>query len=243
MLSLYNLAMVTADAREKADLLEQLMASKTHYRNAWYVKRERGAMYWWDANAIEERDGPEAARPTYARAADMYTQAIRLRPRLKIHLTRRSFDLWYHRTPPLLMVNAGDAHYHAGNAIRGFWYRWRGYKRRTRWLKVAHKAFKRHRWARAALYFEHVAVVRADRERTLARTWEAIALRQMGHTERAEEMWRETLAEDPTALSWRALAVLDASYGLSALDLPGNEPTDVESVNARIAELESAARL
>jgi hypothetical protein len=75
--------------------------------------------------------------------------------------------------------------------------------------------------------------------RTAARTMRAVAIKQMGDDDEAERLRRETLSEDPGALSWRAVLVLDESYGLTESDLPGDEPTNVDEVNALIETLQA----
>lgn len=236
-LSLYNLAMLTMDEAETSALLDELLRSKTHYQDAWYVRRQRGALYWGEAEAERQQDGLDAARPLYSKAARMYSQAIRRRPHFKVVLTRRSFDFFWYRTPPVLFANAAEAHSWAGHRLRWGWYEWRGRRRRDRWFKRAHRALKRQRWATAAELFEHVAMVRPDMQRTASRTWEAIALKQLGETQQAKSLWEETLAEDPGALSWRAFVVADRSYGLGPQDLPGDEPTEPDAVNALLDKL------
>lgn len=236
-LTLYNLAMVTDNEVEARTLLDELLASKTHYRDAWYVYRQRGAHYWQQAQEAEQTQSASAARPLYVEAASFYTRAIRRRPHFKVIVRRWSLDIYSYSTPPMLYANAADGHRHAGHAVRSNWYSWRAERRRSRLLDAAHRAMKRGDWSRAILPLELVAIVRQDMTRTVARTWRAVALHQVGEVEAAERLWQEAFSEDPGALTWRAVFVLDAAYGLSEDDLPGDEPTSVEEVNALIEKL------
>jgi hypothetical protein len=236
-LSLYNLAMVTPNESESSAMLDELLASRTHYREAWYVRRQRGAQYWSEAEAMREARGAEGARATYARAAQMYAQAIRRRPHFKLVISGGSVDFFRYRTPPLLYSNAADAYRHAGQSFRARWYAWRGERRRNRWFRRGHRLLKKRRWSSAAELLGHVAMVRGDTMRAVASTWQAVALKQCGDDRGSEELWRATLADDPSALSWRALLVADESYGLGVGDLPGNEPTRMDDVNALIEKL------
>lgn len=241
-LTIYNLAMLIDDAEESAALMDELLRSKTHYRDAWYLRRQRGALYWAEAVEVHEGRGLEAARQTYAKAASMYSSAIRRRPKFKLVVTRTTRRLYWYRTPPLLYANAADAHRWAGHRARAWWYSRKAERRRAKWLARGHRALKRQRWSKAVYYLDHVAMVRGDSETVLALTWQAIAVRQLGEAALAEELWQKALSMDAVALSWRALVVLDHSYGLMEQDLPGIEPTSVEQVNALIEQRARAAR-
>lgn len=217
-LTLYNLAMETDDHVETASLADQLLTSKTHYRNAWYLHRQRGAMYWQEAKEAERRGDDSVTDSLFRSAAYHYTKAIKRRPHFALRLRWLSLDFYAYRTPPLLYANAADAHREAGQDWRFLWYLNRAEHRRRRLFKKARRALRRERWARAVLLLDQVAMVRPDSLSTGAMTYQAAALAQMGDKAEAEKMWRAALASGPDARGWRA-TLSEPPLGLPVDDL------------------------
>jgi len=231
-ISTYNLAMRLPDADERFHLLDELLSSEGYYSRAWYVKRERAAGYWEDAVEVWRTDGPIAARPTFKEAARLYSAAIRGRPRI----TRRGFHLLRHGpAPPLLYLNAADAHRETKHRIRTAWLTRRGTRLRNWHGERGSEALRRRDWAAVANHFHHVAVVRGDLEGIFALTFQAVAARQLGDIEGADNLWTEALALHPDAIVFRAWA--HTEHGVPVPELPGEEPVEPAAAMKRVERL------
>ena len=242
-MTLYNLANLLAAGtpQQKAEakqLIDDLLRSRSHYRNAWYVKRERGAIAWNELIEAWEAGDQQSVRERGKEAAQWYGRAIRARPRVRF-FWRDGPRVWpYRRFPPapILHANARDGHEQAGHLLRTIWHEWRFHRKRKRLLQQGEKDFRSGHFESACAAFDWATVGRADRPEIGAHVYRAVLLKQLDEAEGAEAEWRETLSKDPYALLVRAAVARDPEGYPLPKGLPGKEPTDPEAVDRLIAQ-------
>lgn len=125
-MTLYNLLMVIfrpeEESEEAVELLDELLASHSYYRYAWYVKRLRGVVAWHRFQRLSAQGDHEGAKAAASEAAKWYSRAIRARPKLKLFTFERGRWIFFRTYPSsaILHANAYDAHAHAGNRLRAW---------------------------------------------------------------------------------------------------------------------------
>ena len=232
-MTIYNLANVLAtggpeDEQEAKQLIEDLLRSGGHYRGAWYVQLSRGAVSWAELLGVQQAGDEEAVRAKAKEAAYWYSRAARSRPRVRL-FWREGARLWLLRQfppAPILHANARDGHDMAGHRLRTLWHEWRFQRLRRSLLKRGDKQLRGARFVDAYASFDWAIVGRADHLETLARTCKAIALRQLGEDEEAEQEWQTARDADPHAILMRATVANDRRGYPLPRGLPGNEPSD-----------------
>lgn len=241
-LTLYNLANLLKgesleEDREAREIIDDLLSSSSHYRDAWYVHQARGGMAYAESQEAWDSGDWERARAKAKEAGRLYSRAIRLRPRFRL-LVREGARVWLlARFPPspILHANARDAHGRAGHHLRDNWHEWRFQRHRARMLKRGDRFLRKGRFEDAYAAFDWAVVGREDYAETQARTRAAIALRQMGDEEEAEKRWRAIRSQDPTAILVRAAIARDSSRWSLPKGLPGDEPSDPAGAAALFA--------
>lgn len=167
-MSLYNLRQLLHNANaqgEAVTIVEELLVSKTsHYRHAWYLLRERGAIEWQQAIDYRAQDLDEEAVLAFARAAAFYTRAIVRRPKLLFARGSRYRAPRIQRVPipPKMYGNAADAHREAGHSLRTRFLMWREKRSRQRVLKLGGHALERSDFDAALGHFLWAIVGRGD---------------------------------------------------------------------------------
>lgn len=235
--SLYNLAMALGDSpaelHEKERILEGLFIAKSHYRRAWYVKRERGLIHWNKGEALLASGEADAARREFKQAARWDTRALWARPRLRVG--RRPFPirvrgrvicapliprLKRYRIPPIMFGAATEAHEAAGNRLRAGYYGLRHRRRVNRLMKLAETGLAHQDWDAAYANFDWVSRGKATVHSCLALVGRAVALQQLGQPGLASESLARAQGMHPDGNQVASVAL---QY-FSKYQLPGGLP-------------------
>ena len=232
-MTLYNLHALLRPSpeheREAERILEDLMADR-FYRQAWYMRRDKGGIHWRRGLRLAEDGDEPGAMAEFEQAARWYSSALRARPRIRFnYLVDGHHEPWA-RFPasPVLQANARDAHRRAGHRVRGTFHAWRTDRHRARRLKRGLKLADRGEWMRAYAHFDFASIGERDWPEALARTFRAIALKQCGEDPSAETDWAATLSEHPLSALVMAHAAVEADRYLCGL--PGDVPPDPERI-------------
>jgi len=231
-LTLYNLANLLmnespAEDQEARQIIDDLLSSSSHYRDAWYVHQARGGMAYAELTKAYDAADWDTVRAKGKEAARFYSRAVRLRPRFQL-LWRggwRVFLLARFPPSPILHANARDAHDQARHPLRTNWHEWRFQHHRKRMLKRGGRFLRRGRFEDAYAAFDWAVVGRHDLPETQARTFAAIALHQTGDDE-AEQRWQDARSQDPHAILIRAAIASNPSRYVLPKGLPGDDPSD-----------------
>jgi hypothetical protein len=245
----YNLAHilvhspVAAERQEGREMIEELTQRGGHYRRVWHLKRLRGSIEWGDSVEAWERGDLDAQRRHGGEAAKWYSAAIRARPNFRF-LFRVGGDvipLVRFPTPPIMYANARDGHGVAGHRWRTRWYEFRFQSARKRLYKRGYRHFEKGSWHAATQRLDWVAHVgRKDPTEVVATTILAVAMKQRGARQQADELWDSVFAFDPvTSLAIRCALVEE--YDLPE-GVPGDQPTDIDEVSVLIAEIIEEAK-
>lgn len=237
-LTLYNLAMALSEGNEQEQqdaetILRGLMRESRVYRRTWYVPFKLGALHYERGTRASTEGEADRARAEFREAARLYSRGLRARPRVRFFF-RDGPRLWLmQRFPPSpqMYANAGDAHGGAGHRLRWGWHEFRFQRTRSKMLRRAEKAVRRGNWDAAYAHFDWAVVGRWDELELTARIMRAVALKQQGEHDAAEEDWADTVQEEPGALLLRA----GIAEQLGANMVPGHETTDMDEA-VRLAE-------
>lgn len=242
-MTLYNLALMLSNHggdsgnREADTILAELMRTSAFYRRTWYTSFKRGATLYERALAARDVGEGDNARHLFKQAARLYSRGIRARPRVRFlwHDGPRVWIIKRFERSPIMYANAKDAHDGAGHTRRAKWYERRYQRLRSRMLGKAYKHFDNRNWAGAYAYFDWPVVGRWDATEVAARTMRAVTNQQLGNHEEPEADWSETVEREPSALLLRSGLATEVVPPLEA-GVPGNEPTDLPTVMARLNE-------
>jgi hypothetical protein len=247
--STYNLFAIleawSEDEAERAEcqaLLEELLRSRSRYGKQWYVKRAAGMIAWLQVEKALSEEDNEMAVQAGKEAGKWYSRAIRARPRIQI---RRGFDRrpwrWVRRVPtsPILYANAVDGHRVGGNRLRAWWCERRFQWIRKRFWKKAWAATENEKWAEASAFYDWIAIVgRKDEMEAFATTYAAICRWRHGQRTEGEHDWAQAYERHgPIALLARANLVSFFERWKIDSSVPGEQPTDQESVAAMVSEM------
>lgn len=235
--SLYNLAMALGDApserSEKEAILERLFVSKSHYRRAWYVKRERGLIHWKNGEALRASGETDAAKREFKLAARWDTRTLRARPKLRIR--RRPYRIrfggrvvwvlqvpWpkHYRIPPILWGAAAEAHEAAGNRQLARYYDFRHRRRVDRLMKLGEAGVAQQNWDAAYANFDWASTGKATVHSCLALVGRAVALQQLGQSKLASESLARARAMYPDGNQVASVALQHFSRYQLPLSLP-----------------------
>lgn len=197
-MTLYNLAMMVfrpgdMGHEEAAEVLNELIASHSYYRHAWYVKRFRGLLAWTEFERLRAAGDNNGAKAAVKEAAKWYSRAIRARPKLKVVSIEGPRVILFRRYPRsvILHANAHDAHAHAGNRLRAWLHQTLAVKLRWRRFITGLKAFHAADWDAAYANLDWAVVGWGDDTELVARLYRCIALRQRGQEDRADAEWAD----------------------------------------------------
>lgn len=235
--SLYNLAMALGDTpherSEKEEILEGLFVSRSHYRRAWYVKRERGLIHWNKGEALKALGEACAAKREFKLAARWDTRTLWARPKVRIRrrpqpIRFRGRVIWVpriprlkrYRIPPILWGAATEAHEAAGNRLRARYYDLRHQRRVDRLMKLAEAGVAHQDWDAAYANFDWVSAGKATVHSCLALVGRAVALQQLGQTTLASESLARARAMHPDGNQVANIAL----QHFSRYQLPGGLP-------------------
>lgn len=202
--SLYNLAMALGDTprerSEKEEILKRLFVSRSRYRRAWYVKRERGLIHWNKGEALKALGETDAAKREFKLAARWDTRTLWARP--KVRIRRRPHPIRFggrviwvpriprlkrYRIPPILWGAVTEAHEAAGNRLRARYYDLRHQRRVDRLMKLAEAGVANQDWDAAYANFDWVSAGKATMSSCLALVGRGVALQQLGQETLASE--------------------------------------------------------
>lgn len=240
--TLYNLAKSLGDSpaeqQEKEQILEGLFNAKSHYRRAWYVKRERGLIHWNKGEVLAEAGESVAARREFKLAARWDSRVLWARPKLRVG--RRPFPirvrgrvLWApmiprfkrYQIPPIMFGAAYEAHEAAGNRLRVRYYGLRHRRRVNRLMKRGESGLARQDWDAAYANFDWVGRGRATLHSCLALVGRAVALQQLGRTELASDSLARAQAMHPDGDQ----VAVQAMQHFSNYQLPHGLPKDTQA--------------
>lgn len=228
-MTLYNLSQLSTDPERAEALVSEAMQISRTYERAWYVHKQLGAIYFKrsvQAVAAQDSDlATEAARD----AARSYARALRLRPRLRLSRVNRTWR-WLPLTlfprSPVMLANLADAQFCAG-VRRGRWTLWRCHRLRRSYMRRGNRHARNGRWDRAYAWWDWAVVGYDDVTDIEAQTKSAIARRQYGDDEAADEIWADVLARSEFAMVVRYVA--SEQFDL-ARGVPGPEDNSAATV-------------
>ena len=196
-MTLYNLLMMVfrpeaGPSQEGAEILAELLTTRSHYRGAWYVKRLRGLVPWYESERLVGEGREVEARAAAREAAKWYSRAIRARPKLKLISLEGPRLILFRRfqRSAVLHANAFDAHRRAGNRARAWLHLKIAAKVRWRRFTTGMEAFVSGQWDRAYAYLDWSVVGWNDDTEKVASLYRCIALRQRGFAEAADQEWQ-----------------------------------------------------
>jgi hypothetical protein len=205
--TLYNLAGITdlRDPQQRTTserIYHELLQSRSHYANAWYVRRDLGAAAWQRAKHAERQGNPSRARAAYLEAGQWYRRAIRARRRGQFFLRDAEGDvLLYFRYPPspILYANAAEAFGLAGQQGRYLRYEHDFQNSRRKLRRLGLKRWSGGKVEAAYALLEWTIVGRHDKEEAELRAWVAALLWQLRQDAEARTMWAHAAQDSPSA--------------------------------------------